>query len=296
VGSIREQLPDLAPHQFIVEPARRGTAAALGLAAEVIASQDPEATMISVHADHYLGPDEDAYVQTLQGEAELAETRDALVTVGLRPPYPSTGFGYIEIGEPVAGDPPIAFAVKRFKEKPDLKTAEDYVRRGTYLWHLGLFSWTVRRFQGELRRHAPQIAEGVAESGAALRRGDRAAADAAYLALPNQAVDNAVLEKTGRLLVVCAQFEWHDIGSWADLHDILEQDDSGNFVEGESVLIDSHDCMIHSSTGKLIAAVGLKGMVVIDTDDAILICPKARAQDVKVIVERLKQLGKRELL
>ena len=296
VESIRQQLPELKPHQFIVEPARRGTAAALGLAAEIIGGQDAQATMISVHADHYLGPDEDAYVQTLSQEAELAESRDSLVTVGLKPPYPSTGFGYIELGEPVAGDPPTAFVVKRFKEKPDLETAEDYVRRGTFLWHLGLFSWTVRRLQDELRRRAPEIAEGVTRAGAALRHGDREAADAAYLALPTQAIDNALLEKTDRLLVVCAQFRWHDIGSWADLHDILEQDASGNFVEGESVLIDSRNCMIHSSTGKLIAAVGLEGMVVIDTEDAILICPKARAQDVKVIVERLKQLGKRELL
>ncbi len=296
VDSIASQLPDLAQDHYIIEPARRGTAPALGLAAFTIARGDPAATMISVHADHYLGEDEPDYLRTLEAEADWAESAGALVTVGLKPPYPSTAFGYIQIGERVEGpgrEP--AYRVKAFVEKPDLKTAERYVRQGDHRWHLGLFSWSVNVLLDEMAKTAPQLRGGLARVGEAVRRGDERAAEAAYLALPTEAVDTAVLERTRNLLMVSAQFEWHDIGSWADLHDILEQDEAGNFVEGDHVLIDSRDCMIHSPR-KLVAAVGLEGMVVIETEDAILICPKARSQDVRQIVERLKQMGKRQYL
>lgn len=296
VDSIQEQLPDLSAGQFIIEPARRGTASALGLAAFTIARSDPGATMISVHADHYLGQDEDAYLRTLQNEAGWAERRSSLVTVGLKPPYPSTAFGYIRLGEEVQenGLTP-AYRVQAFVEKPDLQTAERYLAAGEYFWHLGLFSWPVDTLFAEMAKHAPELYACLAAFADATLRGDAAAAEAAYLALPTVAVDTAVLEKTRNLLMVPAQFEWHDVGSWADLHDILEQDEAGNFVEGEHVLIDSRNCMIHSPR-KLVAAVGLENMVVIETEDAILICPKTRSQDVRLIVERLKQMGKKKYL
>jgi len=296
VESIREQLPDLPEERFIVEPARRGTASALGLAALAIAERDPDATMLSVHADHYLGHDEEAYLKTLEAEARWAETKRSLMTVGLRPPYASTAFGYIQVGPPLDGDQsPAVYRVVRFVEKPDLKTAEDFLASGSYLWNLGLFSWPVAVLFGEMAKHAPQLYAGLERVKRARRAGRQAEADAAYQALPTEAIDYAVLEPTHNLLVVGATFEWHDLGSWADLHDILQQDEAGNFVEGESVLIDSKNCMIHSPK-KLVAAVGLEDMVVIETEDAILICPKARSQDVKLIVDRLKQMGKTEYL
>jgi mannose-1-phosphate guanylyltransferase len=296
VESIKSQLPELKEDGFIIEPARRGTASALGLAALAIGRKDPQGTMVSVHADHYLGPDDQAYLKTLDLEASWAEARRSLVTVGLKPPYPSTAFGYIEVGEEVSQPGmPGAFMVKRFVEKPDLKTAERYLEHGGYLWNLGLFSWPVDTLMDEIRRQAPRLYEGLMRYRAAYESGDFDRATLAYLELPNDAIDYAVLEKTHNLLVVCAQFEWHDLGSWADLHDILEQDEAGNFAEGDHILIDSKNCMIHSPN-KLVAAVGLEDMVVIETDDALLICPKARSQDVKLIVERLKQTGKTQYL
>ena len=295
VESIRKQLPQLAEAQFIIEPARRGTASALGLAAVTIAERDPQATMLSVHADHYLGHDEDAYLSTLDTEARWAESKRSLVTVGLRPPYASTAFGYIQVGPPLDGDQAPVHRVKAFVEKPDLQTAQEYVASGDYLWNLGLFSWPVDVLFAEMATHAPALFTGLERVRQSRRAGRTKEADAAYTALPSEAIDYAVLERTGNLLVVGATFEWHDLGSWADLHDILEQDEAGNFVEGESVLIDSKNCMIHSPN-KLVAAVGLDDMVVIETEDAILICPKARSQDVKLIVDRLKQMGKTEYL
>jgi mannose-1-phosphate guanylyltransferase len=296
VESIHEQLPDLPSDRYIVEPARRGTASALGLAAFTIAREDADGTMISVHADHHLGSDEDAYLRTLEMEARWAEASQALVTVGLTPPYPSTAFGYIQLGEKAEG--PVAepaFRVKAFVEKPDLKTAEEYLKQGGYFWHLGLFSWPVKVLFEEMAEHASGLYKRLARFDDAQRHANYSAAEVEYLALPTEAIDNAVLERSRNLLMVKAQFEWHDVGSWADLHDILEQDQAGNFVEGEHVLIDSKNCMIHSPR-KLVAAVGLEGMVVIETEDALLICPKARSQDVKLIVERLKQMGKKEYL
>jgi mannose-1-phosphate guanylyltransferase len=296
VESIRVQLPGLSAERYIIEPARRGTASALGLAAVVIAERDPQAVMLSVHADHYLGHDEEAYLRTLETEARWAESQRSLVTVGLRPPYASTAFGYIQVGPVLDGGAGAAVhRVKAFVEKPDLQTAQRYLQSGDFLWNLGLFAWPVDVLFDEVAHHAPGLYQGLELVKAARRAGRPGEADAAYETLPTEAIDYAVLERTRNLLVVEAGFEWHDIGSWADLHDILEQDQAGNFVEGESVLIDSRNCMIHSPH-KLVAAVGLEDMVVIETDDAILICPKARSQDVKLIVERLKQLGKTEYL
>jgi mannose-1-phosphate guanylyltransferase len=296
VDSIRQQLPALPPERFIIEPSRRGTASALGLAAVAIAERDPQATMLSVHADHYLGQDEEAYLETLEAEARWAESRRSLVTVGLRPPYASTAFGYIQVGPALDGQGGAAVhQVKAFVEKPDLRTAERYLERGDFLWNLGLFAWPIEVLFNEMAHHAPGLYQGLQLVKDARRAGRADEADAAYRTLPTEAIDYAVLERTSNLLVVKAGFEWHDIGSWADLHDILERDQAGNFVEGESVLIDSRNCMIHSPN-KLVAAVGLEDMVVIETDDAILICPKARSQDVKLIVERLKQLGKSQYL
>jgi mannose-1-phosphate guanylyltransferase len=296
VESIRQQLPALPPERFIIESARRGTASALGLAALSIAEQDPQATMLSVHADHYLGQDEEAYLKTLETEARWAETQRSLVTVGLRPPYASTAFGYIQVGPALDAQAGAAVhRVKAFVEKPDLQTAERYLTTGDFLWNLGLFAWPIDVLFNEMAHHAPGLYQGLELVKDARRAGRKDEADAAYRTLPTEAIDYAVLERTNNLLVVKAAFEWHDLGSWADLHDILEQDQAGNFVEGESVLIDSRNCMIHSPN-KLVAAVGLEDMVVIETDDAILICPKARSQDVKLIVDRLKQLGKTEYL
>jgi mannose-1-phosphate guanylyltransferase len=296
VESIRAQLPELIPDQVIIEPARRGTASALGLAAIAIAEREPQATMLSVHADHYLGQDEEAYLKTLEAEARWAEAERSLVTVGLRPPYASTAFGYIQVGPAVDRDGGAGVhQVKAFVEKPDLQTAEGYLRTGGYLWNLGLFAWPIEVLFNEMAHHAPGLYQGLQLVKAERRAGRADEADAAYTTLPTEAIDYAVMERTRNLLVVEAGFEWHDIGSWADLHDILEQDQAGNVVEGESILIDSKNCMIHSPK-KLVAAVGLEDMVVIETDDAILICPKARSQDVKLIVDRLKQMGKSQYL
>ncbi|TMC15359.1 MAG: mannose-1-phosphate guanylyltransferase/mannose-6-phosphate isomerase, partial [Chloroflexi bacterium] len=197
----------------------------------------------------------------------VAEETGRLVTIGLEPLYPATGFGYIRVGTR-AGE---AFPVQRFEEKPTLARAEEYLAAGGYYWNLAMFSWRLGSFLEELERVAPLHHAGLRE----VRAGRREYAD-----LPNEAVDYAVMEKTDRLLLVPATFEWLDVGSWAELLEVRPTDDDG--TQGSLI----------SAPGKLVAAIGLRDMIVVDTEQAILILPRSRAQDVKKIVELLRKSGK----
>jgi mannose-1-phosphate guanylyltransferase len=258
VPMISEQLPDV---RFIVEPTARGTVNALGLAAFQLAERDPEAIMVSVPADHLIQGD-DQFQASIRRAIGIAEESGRLVTIGLQPLYPATGFGYIKVGERSEE----AYAVERFEEKPTLARAEEYLAAGGYYWNLAMFSWRVRVFLAELKRWAPIHHSGLEE----VRAGRRLYGD-----LPNEAVDYAVMEKTDRLLLVPATFEWLDVGSWAELLEVRP-------TQGSLI----------SAPGKLVAAIGLRDMIVVDTEQAILILPRSRAQDVKKIVEMLRKSGK----
>ena len=271
---IKEQLLEV---RFIVEPTARGTVNALGLAAFELADRDPDAIMVSVPADHLIQGD-DEFQASIRRAVGVAEETGRLVTIGLEPLYPATGFGYIRVGTR-AGE---AFPVQRFEEKPTLARAEEYLAAGGYYWNLAMFSWRLGSFLEELERVAPLHHAGLRE----VRAGHREYAD-----LPNEAVDYAVMEKTDRLLLVPATFEWLDVGSWAELLEVRPTDDDGNSIDGESTLIDTQGSLI-SAPGKLVAAIGLRDMIVVDTEQAILILPRSRAQDVKKIVELLRKSGK----
>jgi len=274
VAMIEEQLPDV---RFIVEPTARGTVNALGLAAFQLAERDPEAIMVSVPADHLIQGD-DHFRASIRRAIAVAEESGRLVTIGLQPLYPATGFGYIKVGGP-AGE---AYMVDSFEEKPTLARAEEYLAAGGYYWNLAMFSWRVGAFLDELQRWAPAHHAGLE----AVRAGRRQ-----YAELTNEAVDYAVMEKTDRLLLVPATFEWLDVGSWAELLEVRPTDGEGNSIDGESALIDTEGSLI-SAPGKLVAAIGLRNMIVIDTEQALLILPRSRAQDVKKIVELLRKSGK----
>ena len=294
VPLLRELVPDAAPEAMIVEPAARGTTNALGLAALTLLERDPEATMISTAADHVIGGLA-GYREAVRTAAAVAQGSDQLVTIGLAPHYAATGLGYIEAGEPVTVGGVTARRGVRFVEKPDGPTAETYLASGRHFWNLSLFCWRCAVFAEELRRHGPDHESGLRAMMAARRAGDEAGAAEIYGRLPVEAVDYTVMERTDRLLVVPAVFDWIDVGSWSELADLLRQDEDGNVVEGASVLIDTRDSFI-SVPDKLVAVIGMSDLVVVDTDDALLICPKGRAQDVRAVVERLRQSGKTEYL
>jgi mannose-1-phosphate guanylyltransferase len=221
--------------------------------------------------------------------AVTAETARQLVTIGLTPRYAATAFGYIEAGEDAGGGEG-ALEVRRFVEKPDLATARAFLEGGRNYWNLNLFCWRCDVFVEELRRHGPEHHAGLVEVMAARRAGDEARAAELYGTLPVEAVDYTVMERTDRLLMVPGTFDWIDVGSWSELADLLRQDESGNVVEGLPVLLDTKNSFI-SVPDKLVAVIGVSDLVVVDTEDALLVCPKSRSQDVKKIVEMLGRLG-----
>jgi mannose-1-phosphate guanylyltransferase len=294
VSLIEDMVPGLNRDSMIVEPSARGTTNAYGLAAMTLMRRDPEAVMICAPADHVIRG-QAAYRTAVRRAAAAAQHSRQLVTIGLRPRYPATGFGYIESGEEVRVNGTQAFQVRRFTEKPSAATAKRYVASGRHYWNVAMFSWRCDVFLEELKAWGPEHHAGLLEVMSALEAGDEAAAARAYAALPVQAVDYTVMEKSRRLLLVPANFNWVDVGSWSELADLLRPDKDGNVVEGPAVLLDTRDSFI-SAPDKLVAVIGLSGVVVVDTEDALLVCPKARAQDVKKVVEALGRKGQTDYL
>jgi mannose-1-phosphate guanylyltransferase len=188
-----------------------------------------------------------------------------------------------------------ALRVKRFTEKPDSATARRFIKAGGYYWNLAWFSWRLDVFIDELARHAPRHLAGLQKVMAARAAGDEAAAAAIYNRLRVDVIDRSVMEKTSRLLLVPGDFEWADIGNWAELGDRVRADVRGNSVEGESVLVDTTGSLILGSR-RLIATIGLDDMIIVDTEDALLVCPRSRAQDVRKVVDALRRAGKTRFL
>lgn len=314
----RETLADLglSGDAIIEEPDARGTGPALALAVALIAREDPDALIASVHADHRVS-DRDAYRAAVVASAGWAAATDGLATVGLVPAAPVTGFGYIEVASardpqvwrPPLGSPPSiaaaaaalpAFESAGFKEKPSAEVAQRYVADGRHLWNLGLFSWTARRFRAELDAADAEFADTIDRVVDARVAGDDALATRLYRSLRLQAVEPLVLERTHRLTVVQASFGWSDLGSWVDVGRSREADGDvdpeGNVVEGDVIITSARGCTVISRSGRIVAVAGVDGLVVIDTPDAVLVVPSDRSQLVKVIVDQLQAAERDELL
>jgi len=278
---IQKVLPEIDAAHLILEPSARGTTNAYGLAALTLRQSHPDAVMLVLPADHVVSG-RAGVSKAVRAAVHAAATTDSLVTVGLKPRFPSTGLGYIHApGRMTAG----ALRVKRFTEKPDLATARRFIKAGGYYWNLAWFSWRLDVFIDELGRHAPRHLAGLRKVMAARAADDEEAAAAIYKRLRVEVIDRSVMEKTNRLLLVPGDFEWADIGNWAELGDRVRADVRGNSVEGESILVDTTGSLILGSR-RLVAAIGLDDMIIVDTEDALLVCPRSRAQDVRKVVER----------
>ncbi|HEY8741124.1 MAG TPA: sugar phosphate nucleotidyltransferase [Candidatus Dormibacteraeota bacterium] len=290
----RAQLPELGEDDWIAEPGRRGTAACLALAATVL---PPDGVMTSLHADHLI-PDAKAFVRTVGALMAAVGRLGKLGTLGLVPRDPSTGFGYIEKGQALGPEDGMeVYAAARFVEKPGLEEARRMVESGQYLWNTGIFAWPNHLFLAELRRHAPGIAKGAARAAQARAEGRDADYREAYLGLEEVAVDNAVMERTSDLVTLEADFAWSDVGSWADLREVLPRDVDDNTVSGDGVVLDGRGNLLFAAApGRLVAVVGTDNLVVVDTPDALLVIPKDRVQDVKRLVAHLREKGRDELL
>ncbi len=288
---IKTVLPEVDSAHLILEPQARGTTNAFGLAALTLMERDPSAVMMAMPADHVVHGTVKIRKAVRTAVAAAAST-DSLVTVGLKPTFPSIGLGYIHATGRLSGG---TLRVRRFVEKPDLASARRYMRSGAYYWNLAWFSWRVEVFIAELARHAPRHLTGLRKVVAARAAGDEAGAARLYSRLPVEVIDRSVMEKTDRLLLVPADFDWADIGNWSELGDRVRADDHGNSVEGESILVDTRGSLILGDR-RLVAAIGLEDMIIIDTEDAILVCPRSRAQDVKKVVEALRRARKTRYL
>jgi mannose-1-phosphate guanylyltransferase len=288
---IASVLPEIDSKHLIVEPTARGTTNAYGLAALTVAEKYPDAVMLAMASDHVVRGRAEV-TKAVRAAVRAAATTNSLVAFGLKPTFPSTGLGYIYA--PRRG-PAGTRRVERFTEKPDLRTARNFIKAGGYYWNLAWFAWKVDVFLDELKRHAPRHLAGLQRVMKARRVGDEAAAAAVYSRLPAEVVDRSVLEKTERLLLVPASFDWADIGSWSELGDRIHADDRGNSVEGDAVLVDTRGSLILGDR-RLVAAIGLEDMIIVDTEDALLVVPRSRAQDVRKVVEALKRARKTSYL
>jgi len=287
------QAVGVASGGILLEPMARNTAPAIALAALHALRLDPEATLLVMPADHLI-EDEGAFRAAVGAAMALGE-EGWLVTFGIRPEYPETGYGYILRGSALGE---AGFKIERFVEKPDLATAEGYVADGRYAWNSGMFLFRAERYLDELQRHAPAIVEAARKAYAAAGTDlDFTRVDAdAFSASPSESIDYAVMEKTDRAAVVPVSCGWSDIGSWSSLWSVAERDAEGNHHEGDVISVDSHGSLVRASERRMVATIGVEDLVIIDTADATLVARKDRVQDVKAVVDALKAAGRTEHL
>lgn len=298
LDATRKELRSIPKNNFLAEPRGNNTAPCIGLAALEIASRDPAAVMVVLPADHWIS-DARAFRRILTRAVELTVNRDRLITIGIRPGYPETGYGYIVKGRRLRNfHGAAAFQVERFKEKPSLGETQRLLRRRA-LWNGGIFVWKASTLLEMLRRYQPAIFKGLEKIAAAANGKPlasprlRAIVAREYKKMASISIDHAVLEKAGsegRVLTVEASFGWSDVGSWEALHRMLPHDRDGNAGLGKWLGYDATNCLVHASD-RLVVLLGIRDAVVVDTSDALLVCDLKRSQEVRELVEKLKRSG-----
>lgn len=276
----------------IAEPVGRNTAPAIGLAATIIAAHDPSGVMVVLPADHFIR-DEEALRDTLLS-ARLAASKGYLITLGIMPSRPETGYGYIEADMELRGEGP--FPVRRFVEKPPLEQALRYLEDGNYFWNSGMFIWRADTILAELATHMPDLCAelaGITFTNDVWELSDLdSQIEAVYGSVKSESIDYGVMERSDRVQVLPVEMGWSDVGSWSALPEVAEPDSAGTVCinAGGQIAIDSSDCLIYSD-GRMVATVGVKGLIIVSTPDALLVCDRERAQDVKKVVEELARSG-----
>jgi mannose-1-phosphate guanylyltransferase/mannose-6-phosphate isomerase len=274
---------------FILEPEAKNTAPALGLAALHLNRIDPDGIMVVFSADHSIRKS-DEFLGLLRKAGDAADD-DYLVTLGIKPDRPETGYGYIKAGDPCAsaGDHSGVCSVEAFVEKPNVDTAREYLKQGKYYWNSGIFIWKTSSLLREIEKNAPLLHKGLMQIQKNIGTDkETEVIKQVFKKLEPISIDYAVMEKTDRAAVIPADIGWSDVGSWTALDDVSDRDTSGNVIVGNVIDIDSHDSIMYAEK-RLVATIGLKDLVVVDTPDATLVCSKERAQDVKKVVDELKK-------
>lgn len=285
--SLYEAIP---AENYLIEPEPRGTAAVVGLAASHIARRDPEAIMVVLTSDHLI-TDEEKFLQVLKAGSQAAEN-GGLYTLGIQPSYPATGYGYIEVGSPeqTIGGIDI-FSALKFKEKPDLEAAQKFIESGTHFWNSGMFIWRVGDILEEIKKWMPDLHQALLE----ISEGKHGNMSKVWATIKPQTIDYGIMEKADNIHVIPAHgLGWNDVGSWLSLFDYLETDACGNIVLGGEVIWQESkgSLVVEEDKSKVVACIGLKDLVIIDTRKALLVCSKETVQKVKEIVAILKDGGK----
>ncbi len=291
-------LPELQLGNTLVEPAPRNTAPCIGWAAARIARTDPDAVLMVLPSDHHV-KDVPGFVRAIERAVDHAAT-GTITTIGIKPTHPETGYGYIELDGETAGAE--VCRAKRFVEKPDRTRAESFVAGGRHLWNAGMFFFRVRDMLAAIRQHMPALAEGLDAIDAAAREGaEDAAVEKIFPTLPSISIDHGVMDHLAEFAVVPGDFGWSDVGSFQSAWELADKDERGNVAPEHAVLIDAQRNLVMDlrteklASGRVIALVGVDDLVVVETSDALLVVPRARAQDVKDVVAALKARGEQRL-
>jgi mannose-1-phosphate guanylyltransferase len=295
-AGIARQIAELPEQNLLVEPSPKGSGPAIALAAALISRYDPNAIMGSFAADHIV--ENQAAFEDAVRVAIAAAKLEWLVTIGLTPTRPETGYGYIERSaeDILSAEPERAYRAERFVEKPDFATAMAYVESGKFLWNASMFIWKATAFLDEVKRLMPALHAGVMEIAAVWHTPARERVVASvWSELEDSTVDQGVMEHAARVAVVPAEMGWSDVGDWHGLGELLDRDAVGNSVHGDLVQIGTRGSVVWSETNRLVALIGMENTVVVDTPDALLVIDRTRAQDVRKIVEELKKSSRTEL-
>jgi mannose-1-phosphate guanylyltransferase len=293
--AIARQLPEIPEGNLIVEPSPRGSGPAIILAAALIHRLDPNAIMGSFAADHDV-TDRRAFEEAVRTAIRAAH-EDCLVTIGLTPTRPETGYGYIERSENIVveNDGSTAYEALRFVEKPPLETARQYLESGRFLWNASMFIWKCSTLLEVARALMPDLLEAIEQIVEVWDTPDREdTIIRIWEALPESTIDQGIMEKADRVAVVPADIGWSDVGDWHGLGELIEQDSVGNSVRGDILQVETKRSVVWSETGRLVALIGLENVVVVDTEDALMVIDRERSQDVKKIVGELKRLSRHE--
>ncbi|MBP5579317.1 MAG: mannose-1-phosphate guanylyltransferase [Ruminococcus sp.] len=286
-----EQLPAVPRENVLLEPCARNTAPCIAFAAAVISRKYEDAIMLVLPSDHLIGY-EDIYINTLKKAVRAAEKGKRLVTIGITPEYPETGYGYINFGEE-KGD---VYAVERFVEKPDLATAKEYLASGRYLWNSGMFVWKISSVMHNIKEFMPDIYEGAVRIGQAFGTPDFTdVLVKEFTAFRSESIDFGIMEKASHIYTIPGSFGWDDVGSWLAVERINETDNDNNFIDGDVITVDAQRTTVCGGK-RLIAAVGTRDIIIVDTDDVLLVCSKNNTQDVKKVIAQLKEQNRNEFV
>lgn len=292
---VQQQLPKLPAENILLEPCGRNTAPCIGLAAAVIRKKYGEAMMLVLPSDHLIRY-EDMYVDTLRQAVAVAEHDANLVTIGITPTYPETGYGYIKFQRDTDLGMPGVYRVERFVEKPDLDTAKEYLASHRYLWNSGMFVWKTSAILANIESLMPDIYAGLTRIEAAVGTKEyEQVLDTEYQAFRSESIDFGVMEKADDIYTLPGSFGWDDVGNWLAVERINSTNELGNYIEGDVITIGTKTSTICGGS-RLIAAVGVENLIVVDTDDAVLICAKDSTQDVKKVIENLKICNRSQLI